>query len=462
MLSIFNSRTSRRRALLQVGSIGALSLADRLAMAASGSSATSVLKDKSVIFLFLHGGPSQIETFDPKMAAPSEIRSATGEVATRTPGITFGGSFPQLAQRSEKLTIVRSFTTGNGNHDIKPVVSKASLNASVGAIYSRVAGTNHPDNGIPRNVALFPRAVDSERMPAFMKFGRFDSTGPFGTAYSPFIPGSGGPLQDNMKLTMAADRLDSRQQLLSQLDRIRRTAESSGTLDGVDRFRQQAFDTILGGAADAFDLSQESDATIRRYDTAPLVSPDQISRRWKNYERYVDNVKTLGKLLLMSRRLVERGCGFVTVTTNFVWDMHADQNNATMEEGMRYMGHPLDHALSAFVDDLEERGLRDRVMLVCCGEMGRTPRINARGGRDHWGGLAPLMFYGGGAVPGAVIGQSTRDAAKPLSEPWGIDSLLATIFHSVFDVGELRLRQNLPVDLVRLITGSQPISGVLS
>ena len=150
------------------------------------------------------------------------------------------------------------------------------------------------------------------------------------------------------------------------------------------------------------------------------------------------------------------------MTTNFVWDMHADVNNATVEEGMRYMGNPLDHALSAFIDDLESRGLRDKVLLVCCGEMGRTPRINGRGGRDHWGGLAPLLCYGGGTSPGAVIGQSTKDAGAPQSEPWGIDNLLATIFHSVFDVGELRLRQNLPVDLVKLITDSRPISGLLS
>lgn len=457
MLSIFNPRISRRRAMLQVGALGGFSLAQNLALAAAGGS--SLLSGRSVVFLFLHGGPSQIETFDPKMTAPAEIRSATGEVSTQTPGVTFGGTFPGLAQRSSKLAVVRSFTTGNGNHDIKPVVSGSSMNASIGSIYARVAGSNNPANGMPSNVTLFPRAVDAERQPANMNFGRFDATGSLGTACSPFIPGSGGPLQDNMKLSLTADRLGDRRQLLTKLDGLKRRTDRQ--LEGVDRFRQQAFDTIVGGAADAFDLSQESDDTVRRYDTASLVTPDQISRRWKNYNNYVDNAKTLGKLLLLSRRLVERGCGFVTVTTNFVWDMHADVNNATMEEGMRYMGNPLDHALAAFIDDLEARGLRDKVLLVCCGEMGRTPRINARGGRDHWGGLAPLLFYGGGTQPGAVIGQSTRDAAKPRSEPWGIDHLLATIFQSVFHVGELRLQQNLPVDLVRLVTSGQPISGVM-
>ena len=459
MLSVFNPRSSRRRAMLQIGSLGGLSLASQLAFS-GGSGSKDILTGRSVVFLFLHGGPSQIETFDPKMTAPAEIRSATGELNTKTPGITFGGTFPGLASRSDKLTIVRSFTTGNGNHDIKPVVSRSSLDASIGSIYSRVAGTNNPINGMPSNVTLFPRAVDPDRQPATMQFGRFDSTGPLGTAYSPFVPGSGGPLQENMKLNLAADRLDDRRQLLLKLDELKRKTESQ--LEGVDRFRQQAFDTIVGGAADAFDLSKENADTIRRYDTAPLLPPNKISRRWNNYNNYVDNAKTLGKLLLMSRRLVERGCGFVTVTTNFVWDMHADANNATIEEGMRYMGTPMDHAVSAFIDDLEARGLRDKVLLVCCGEMGRTPRINARGGRDHWGGLAPLMLYGGGTRQGAVIGQSTRDAAKPQSEPWTNDNLLATIFHSVFNVGELRLQQSLPVDLLRLITSGQPISGVLA
>ncbi|MEZ6062301.1 MAG: DUF1501 domain-containing protein [Planctomycetaceae bacterium] len=461
MLSLFDTRRTRRAAMLQIGSLASTGLGLNHLLAADRDAHAS-LSGRSVILLFLHGGPSQIETFDPKMDAPAEIRSATGEVATSIPGIKFGGTFPGLAQRADKLAIVRSFTTGDGNHDIKPVVSRHSMGASIGSIYSRVAGSTDTASGLPSNVTLFPRAVDPERQPAQLSFGRFDATGPLGKAYSPFVPGTGGPLQENMKLSLASDRLDDRRALLTQLDRLKSSVDATGTLDGMDHFRQQAFNTILGGAADAFDLSREPQDLIRRYDTAPLLKPDQISRRWNNYNNYVDNVMTLGKLMLMARRLVERGCGFVTVTTNFVWDMHADVNNATMEEGMRYMGHPLDHALSAFIDDIESRGLSDRVLLVCCGEMGRTPRINAAGGRDHWGGLAPLLFYGGGTNCGAVTGQSTKDAASPLSEPWGINHLLATIFHSVFDVGKLRLDRSLPTDLVRLITSHEPIDGVLA
>ena len=127
---------------------------------------------------------------------------------------------------------------------------------------------------------------------------------------------------------------------------------------------------MLGGVGDAFDLSREDPKVVARYDTAPLVQPNQIGKQWNNYNNYVDNARTLGKLMLMARRLCERGCGFVTVTTNFVWDMHADVNNATIQEGMRYCGLPFDHAVSTFLEDVEERGLSDDILLVACGEMG--------------------------------------------------------------------------------------------
>src|SRR5262249_1584381 len=148
---------------------------------------------------------------------------------------------------------------------------------------------------------------------------------------------------------------------------------------------------------------------------------------WNNYNHYVDNAKALGKLLLLARRLCEAGCGFVTVTTSFVWDMHADVNNATVEEGMSYMGPPLDHAVAAFLDDVEARGLSDKILLVAVGEMGRVPRLNNQGGRDHWGNLGPLMLAGGGLKMGQVIGQSSRDAGEPASDPVRIQNLVATM-----------------------------------
>src|SRR5207253_7298570 len=138
---------------------------------------------------------------------------------------------------------------------------------------------------------------------------------------------------------------------------------------------------------------------------------------------------------LLARRLCEAGAGFVSVVTNFVWDMHADNNNAPPAEAMPYVGRPFDHAVSALLEDLEARGLSDQILLVCCGEMGRTPRINRNGGRDHWSRLAPLLLYGGGMRGGRVVGQSTKDGGEPVGDNLTPKNLISTILHTVFDVG---------------------------
>jgi hypothetical protein len=415
---------------------------------------------RSVIFLFLHGGPSQIETFDPKMTAPSGIRSATGELSTRIPGITFGGTFPKLAQRADQFSIVRSFTTGDAIHDIKPVVGRATAGANLGTLYARVVGSNHPLTGMPTNAALFPQSVEPSCQPAQKQFGNFESTGNLGSAFAPFVPGAGGDLQQDMQLAIPLNRLGDRRLLLSELDRARLTLAGKGSSAGLDHLREQAFSTIMGGVAGAFDLSKEDPRTIARYDTSHLMTADQIDRKWKNHKFYADHVATLGRLLLMARRLCEAGCGFVTVTTNFVWDNHADVNNAGSAEGLRYCGIPLDHAVAAFLDDVAERGLSEKILLVCCGEMGRTPRINKNGGRDHWGNLAPLLLAGGRLKMGQVIGRSTRDAGEPASEPVRIPNLVATIVHSLFDIGELRVTRGVPNEVLQAATTVEPIAGL--
>jgi hypothetical protein len=450
-----------RRDFLRVGSLALGGLALPSLLPGRGwASSESAVAGKSVIFLFLHGGPSQIETFDPKMSAPAEVRSATGEVATRTAGITFGGTFPKLAERSDKLTVVRSFVTGDGNHDIKPVVGRDTEGANLGSIYAHVAGLNHPATGMPTNAALFPRAVDPTTQPETRSFGNFLATGTLSGACAPFVPGSGGSAQQDMKLKLPLDRLDDRRRLLAGLDHANRALDAAASA-GLDEQRDKAFRIILGGVADAFDLAREDPKIVGRYDTAPLVRPENIDKKWKNYNNYVDNAKALGKLLLLARRLCERGCGFVTVTTNFVWDMHSDVNNAGVAEGMRYMGQPLDHAVSAFLDDVAARGLDERILLVCCGEMGRTPKINKNGGRDHWGNLAPLLLAGGGLKMGQVIGQSSRSGGEPSSQPVTIKHLIATILHVMFDVGKLRVQRSLPRDLARM-TEWDPIAELCS
>jgi hypothetical protein len=448
-----------RRDFLRIGGLGlgGLSLPGLLAARDGARRAGRPLADRSVVFLFLHGGPPQTETFDPKMDAPAGVRSVVGEVPTTLPGVTFGAAFPKLARWAHRLAIVRSFKTGDGNHDLKPLVGRDTGGANLGSVCARIRGANHPVTGMPANVALFPRAVDAEAQPATQAFGRFDASGSLGAAYAPFVPGEGGAMQEDMQLRLPRSRLDDRRRLLGVLDDLRLRLESGGTLDGVDRFRAQAYDVILGGAARAFDLAGEDPRIVARYDTAPLVRAENIRKRWNNHKNYLDNARSLGKLMLLARRLAEAGCGFITVTTNFVWDLHADDNNATIEEGMDYVGLPFDHAVSAFIEDVEARGLSDRILLIACGEMGRTPKVNKQGGRDHWGGLAPLLIYGGGLEMGQVIGRSTKDAGEPASEPVGIPNLIATVLHALFDVGRLRLASGLPPEILRLAESARPI-----
>jgi hypothetical protein len=461
MFSIYEGPS--RRDFLRIGALGlgGLALPQLLAARAAAAESKSALTNKSVVFLFQHGGPSQIETFDPKMSAPEGVRSVTGQVATTLPGVTFGSTFTKLARLANKMAVVRSYVPGDGNHDAKPVVHRATLGANLGSFYGRVVGMNHPGTGLPTNVALFPQAVDPASQPPIQGLGNFLATGPLGSAYAPFVPGSKSDLQQDMRLKVPRDRLDDRRLLLAKFDGLKRELDASGAMEAMDRFERQAFDVILRGAAGAFDLSKESPRTVARYDTAPLVRPDSINRKWNNHKFYADHGRTLGKLLLLARRLVEAGCGFITINTSFVWDMHADVNNAPVGEGMRYVGLPFDHAVSAFLEDLEVRGLSDQVLLVACGEMGRTPRVNKNGGRDHWGNLGPLFFAGGGLKMGQVIGQSTANGGDAAADPVRIPNVIATVMHTLFDVGTVRLMRGITGDVSRVITEGEPIRQLL-
>jgi hypothetical protein len=469
MLSSFDHRPRySRREFLRTGTLGlgGLSLPQLLGARALAAGNQPITTGKSVIFLFLFGGPSQFETFDPKMSAPDGIRSVTGEIATALPGVTFGSSFPQLAQRANRLAVVRSYVPGReiSNHLIYPIVHpKETLGASLGALYSRMAGMINPANGMPTNAALFPQGVDASCHPVRFDFGNFLATGPVGSAFAPFVPGGGSTLQQNMRLTIDRARMDERRRLLAQLDDIKRQLDTSRTMDAMDGIQSQAFDVILRSAADAFDLSRESPQTIARYDTAGLVRPETINKSWDSSKYYIDNAKALGKLLLLARRLCERGCGFVMVNTGFVWDMHGVAGvHAGMEEGMRYMGPPLDHAVSAFLDDVEARGLSDKILLVMCGEMGRTPKLEQLGGRNHWGNLGPLVLAGGGLPMGQVIGRSTANGGEPADNPVPMRQLIGTIMHTLFDVAALRLRRDATVDVAKLITESEPIKQLIA
>jgi len=455
-----------RRPFLRIGAAGlgglatalpGLAPAPLLHAAAGPAGRPAFLRDRAVIFLFMHGGPSQFETFDPHDDGPPQARSTTGETRTSLPGITFGSTFPQLAARAHLLTVVRSFVTGDGQHDIKPVVGRATGGASLGSLYARVAGPLRPVTAMPTNVTLFPQAVCADAGPPIMQFGDLTAAGDLGQASVPIVPGGdGGGFLDDLRLHVPQDRLADRRGLLAALDRGR------GWLDGAAprtaaTEQHRAFDLLLRGVADAFDLDREDPRLVERYDTARRFRTDAIDNRWNNHRHYADHGRSIGRLLLLARRLCERGAGFVTVTTSFVWDMHADANNATMTEGMGYVGAPFDHAVAALIDDIEARGLRDRILLVCCGEMGRTPILNARGGRDHWGGLAPLLLYGGGLPGGRVIGRSARDGGQPVSDAVRIPDLVATIAEAVFDLAELRLVEGLPRSLQATLAAGRPL-----
>jgi hypothetical protein len=445
---------------------GSLTLADLLAAkATAGQGDKPVTTGKSVVFLLQHGGPTQFETFDPKLNVADGIRTVGGVTQTSVPGVQFGSTLSRIARHAHRLAIVRSYSTGSAGHSIRPLISEASRKANIGSLYSRIAGANNSQTGMPTNVTLFPNSVNPEALGPDLRFGKFSQTGEFSNAYAPFAPGGGSEVQSNMKLSLSRERFDDRSALLSSLDQLRRQVDQSGMMDGLDRYRQQAFEIVVRGISDAFDLSKEDSATIARYDTGQYVDEESYadksngksSRRW-----YQNNSLTLGRQMLLARRLCEAGCGFVTVATRFVWDMHGDANNVGVERGMEAVGRPFDHAVSAFIEDCEERGLGDQILLVCAGEMGRTPRINKNGGRDHWARLAPLMLYGGGISNGQVIGQSTRDGGEPLADAVNSEHLIATILHTLLDIPELRLKTGLPSDLLRFVTTGEPIPRLFS
>src|SRR5262249_1841252 len=238
-----------------------------------------------------------------------------------------------------------------------------------------------------------------------------------------------------------------RRQLLASFNHTADVYESAGRTGTLDRFQDQAYQLLLSSrVAEAFDLSKEAPRVVGRYDTSRYARPDGWNKTGRGKLGYYSgHARSLGKLLLLARRLCEAGCGFVTIHADYegVWDMHADTQNLNMIDGMEAVGRSFDHAVAAFIDDVEARGLQDKILLVCCGEMGRTPRVDKAGGRDHWAKLAPLMFYGGGSSGGRTIGQSTRDGGEPVCDNYTPANLVSTILHTVFDVGQLRLMPRL-------------------
>jgi uncharacterized protein (DUF1501 family) len=467
MLTLFADRFRHdcdglhRRELLQVGTLGfgGLTLAGLLGARAQAAG-YDVVKDKAVVMLNMQGGPTHIETFDPKMTAPSEYRAMFGEVATRLPGVTFGSHFPKLAAMADKLAVVRSYRHGISDHGTAAMHVAAGGNptgATMGTIYARVAGITNPVTGIPNNAIVIPAAID----PKYREFNavpqRVTSTGTLPAAYKAFDPSAGGEIIENMKLRIPEARLGERRTLLGRLDALKRKYEATGAFGGADAFQQQAFDVITGGISAAFDLAQEDARLIERYDTSmfDVPAPAVAKRARKKFIKGHSPV-SLGKQMLLARRLVEAGCGFVTVTSAG-WDMHG-QHEFEVADGMPVLGPAVDKAVSAFLEDLQSRGLSEKVLLVMTGEFGRTPRINKDRGRDHWGNLCTLAFAGGGLPMGQIIGRSDRTASVPASDPISSSDVLGTIMRTLLDVGQLRLVSGMPTEIVRALSASTPIA----
>ena len=480
-----------RRDLLRIGTfgLGGLTLPTLLRAAEAAREGGGYVRDRAIVLLFLAGGPSQYETFDPKPGGLAGSTSLKGHVPTKLPGVRFSAYLPKLADRADKLSIVRSFQVKHGEHnaahkqlltgDLTVQDGKPITEPGIGAVYARIAGAMNEKSGMVRHALLPPTSRYLPKSGGFA--GSYESVvegcmpADLGAAYAPFTfhvpmkegsehqkkrkPGDRsettlGGLLDDLQPRLPLARLQDRADLLRQIDRLDRAVDAGGMMDGLDRYHRQALDLLRGDAVrKALDLSREDVRTVAAYDTEHF-------RNWNCDEnsKFVRSGPSigfsLGRQLLMARRLCEAGCGFVTVI-NANWDFHARKNIPNMPEGMDVFGPPLDHAVSAFLDDVEARGLSDKILLVITGEFGRTPGLDKNQGRHHWPRICPLVFAGGGLRHGQVIGESDRRGGEPAGKPITIADFQATLLNALFDLGKVRLDASLPRKiLTRAATGT--------
>lgn len=404
---------SSRRGFVQTGLAGlaGLSLPDVLrgrAVAAVPSRATSV------ILVWLSGGPSHIDMWDPKPDAPSEIRGPFGTIPTALSGVRICEHLPLTARLMDRLTIIRSIDCATSNHT--PITLQAGNPLarrtdngrdgdgwpSMGSIAARFRGANAP--GMPAYVAL------ADSLPADVW-----GAGQMGASYEPV---DGKELAGRLRLHegLTVERLGDRRDLMGALDRFRRRLDSSTTLASADRATQQAYDMLLGGAArQAFDPDAETAATRDRYGR-----------------------DSLGEKTLLARRLVEAGSTFVTVSGAWGhFDHHGDDVRwGGIEKGLKPLLPSVDRTLHALVSDLADRGLLDTTLVLVLGEFGRAPVINRQAGRDHWTNVMSMIVAGGGLRHGQVIGGTDERGHAIDSRRVTPADLAATVFHHLgIDVG---------------------------
>jgi len=437
MLNVIGSRTGKtcdgasRRDFLKVGALGmgGLTLPGLLKARAEQAKTGKPTKNTSVVWLWLGGGPTHVETFDPKMDAPVEFRSTTGSVKTNLPGVEIGGTFEKMANVADKMAFMRSFAHRNSGH--------GGGTHFIMTGYDFVAADNGGGQSKPGMGAILARhrgANAPTGLPTYIRLNGIGADGPswLGAPYAPFDVG--GKARQNMNLQLTVDRLSERKDLLRGLDTVSRDIDKTGLMNGLDNFEGQAFDLMLSKAKDAFDVTKEDPKTLQKY-------------------RGADNGRNgnLGEQLLLARRLCEAGVGFVTLNYGG-WDMHGQIAN-----NMKTRGPVVDAAVSAFVEDCAARGVDENILLVISGEFGRTPRINMNAGRDHWAPLSTLALSGGGLKMGQVVGESTSKAEVPKSTPIGPQDLMATVFHVLGIPQDLHFKDNSGRP-VPMINGGKPIS----
>jgi hypothetical protein len=365
-------------------------------------------KDASLIFLFLHGGLSTIDSWDLKPDAPVEFRGEFKPIRTNVPGIQICEHLPELAGQMDKFSLLRSFRHHNSDH------GPADHYILTG--YFPQAGFNpnlKPNNQKPAHGAIIARKLGPRgSVPPYVCLPKMHpSTGSayLGASAAPFVI-EADPNAPNFSVpdivpppVLQADRLDARKQLLGQLDHFQKSAEAranraAGT---ITVFQQKAFELMTSPAAKkAFDIHTESDRLRDAYGRT-----------------------SLGQSCLMARRLVEAGVRCVTIDHSN-WDTH-DNNFATLKGSLL---PALDAALSTLFRDLADRRLLDKTLVVVTGEFGRTPRINKNAGRDHWGPSFTVALGGGGIQGGQVVGKSNERAERPATEPHGPEDLAATMY----------------------------------
>ncbi len=413
--------TLPRREFLKIGglTLGGLTLPNLLRAEAKAGIRSA---HKSVILIYLVGGPPHQDMFDLKPNAPKEIAGPWKPIATNVNGIQICEALPQLAKIMDKLVVVRSLVGNQADHD---------------AI--QVYNGHHPKKPTPAGgwpqfgstVAKLQGPVDAS-VPPFVSVcytcthGPYNEPGPgfLGQSLNPFRVM--GPAKDDMVLRgVTVNQLAERKTLLKGFDDMRRDADSSGAVKAMDAFTEQAFGLLTSSRmAEALDISKEPVKVVERYGTGnPKIFMDG------------NGAPRVPQSLLMARRLIEAGARVVTLNYS-KWDFHGGMNAEGRKNNSIFLREeedfpPFDKCVSALVEDLHDRGLDKDCTVVIMGEFGRTPKISAQTGRDHWPQVNCALMAGGGMPTGQVIGSTDKIAGEAASRPVTFGELYATLYKNL-------------------------------